>query len=97
MPNRQRRAATNTFRHGNGKPKIGDLGQLRGAGYEKHVDGVGIEAAVFGHGDPARLHVDGVLDTSPVERSIRKNAPFAGSDGGAEHCAVIASLIEPAS
>jgi hypothetical protein len=34
------------------------------------------------------------LDTSPVERSIRKNAPFAGSDGGAEHCAVIASLIE---
>ena len=35
------------------------------------------------------------LDTSPVERSIRKNALFAGSDGGAEHCAVIASLIEP--
>jgi transposase len=24
----------------------------------------------------------------------RKNAPFAGSDGGAEHWAVIASLIE---
>jgi transposase len=34
------------------------------------------------------------LDTSPVERSIRKNALFAGSDGGAEHCAVIASLIK---
>ena len=34
------------------------------------------------------------LDTSPVERSIRKNALFAGSDGGAEQCAVIASLIE---
>jgi transposase len=30
------------------------------------------------------------LDTSPVERSIRKNALFAGADGGA----VIASLIE---
>ena len=43
------------------------------------------------------------LDNSPLERSIRpiilnrKNALFAGSDGGAEHCAVIASLIEPAS
>jgi transposase len=24
----------------------------------------------------------------------RKNALFAGSDGGAEHCAVIASLVE---
>jgi len=40
------------------------------------------------------------LDNSPLERSIRpiilnrKNALFAGSDGGAEHCAVIASLIE---
>jgi hypothetical protein len=40
------------------------------------------------------------LDNSPVERTIRpitlnrKNALFAGSDGGAEHCAVIASLIE---
>jgi transposase len=40
------------------------------------------------------------LDNSPVERSIRpiilnrKNALFAGSDGGAEHCAVIASVIE---
>jgi hypothetical protein len=36
------------------------------------------------------------LDNSSVERSIRpiilnrKNALFAGSDGGAEHCAVIA-------
>jgi hypothetical protein len=35
-----------------------------------------------------------LLDTSPVERSIRKNALFAGSDCGAEHCAVIASLIK---
>jgi transposase len=38
------------------------------------------------------------LDNKTVERSIRpikpgrKNAPFAGSDGGAEHRAVIASL-----
>jgi len=37
---------------------------------------------------------------SPIERSMRpitvtrKNALFAGSDGGAEHYAVIASLIE---
>jgi transposase len=41
--------------------------------------------------------------TAPLERFIRsiilnrKNALFAGSDGGAEHCTVIASLIEPAS
>ena len=40
------------------------------------------------------------LDTNVVERTIRplaltrKNALFAGSDGGAEHWAVIASLIE---
>ena len=40
------------------------------------------------------------LDTNPVERAIRgialnrKNALFAGSDTGAEHWAVIASLIE---
>jgi hypothetical protein len=40
------------------------------------------------------------LDNSTVERSIRpialnrKNALFAGSDGGAEHWATIASLIE---
>jgi transposase len=40
------------------------------------------------------------LDNCPVESSIRlssstgKNALFAGSDGGAEHCAVIASVIE---
>ena len=40
------------------------------------------------------------IDTNVVERSIRpialnrKNALFAGSDGGAEHWAVIASLIE---
>lgn len=40
------------------------------------------------------------LDNNIVERSIRplaltrKNALFAGSDGGAEHWAVIASLIE---
>jgi hypothetical protein len=43
------------------------------------------------------------LDNSPLEPSIRpiirnqKNALFAGSDGGAEHCAVIASLIVSAS
>ena len=42
------------------------------------------------------------LDNNTVERSIRpiklgrKNALFAGSDGGAEHWAVIASLIETA-
>ena len=40
------------------------------------------------------------LDNNIVERSIRpialtrKNALFAGSDGGAEHWATIASLIE---
>lgn len=40
------------------------------------------------------------LDTNAVERSMRplaltrKNALFAGSDGGAEHWAVIASLVE---
>jgi transposase len=45
---------------------------------------------------------DGIieLDNNIVERSIRpialtrKNALFAGSDGGAEHWAIIASLIE---
>lgn len=42
------------------------------------------------------------LDSNVVERSIRpialnrKNALFAGSDGGAQHWAVIASLIETA-
>jgi hypothetical protein len=42
------------------------------------------------------------IDNNTVERSIRpiklnrKNALFAGSDGGVEHWAVIASLIEPA-
>jgi transposase len=40
------------------------------------------------------------IDSNVVERSIRsialnrKNAQFAGSDGGGEHWAVIASLIE---
>ena len=40
------------------------------------------------------------IDSNVVERSIRpialnrKNALFAGSDGGAEHWAVLASLIE---
>jgi transposase len=40
------------------------------------------------------------IDNNTVERAIRplslnrKNARFAGSDGGAEHWAVIASLIE---
>ena len=40
------------------------------------------------------------LDTNAVERSMRplaltrKNALFAGSDGGAEHWAVVASLVE---
>lgn len=40
------------------------------------------------------------IDTNPVERAIRpialnrKNALFAGSDTGAEHWAVVASLIE---
>jgi hypothetical protein len=42
------------------------------------------------------------IDSNTVERSIRplaltrKNALFAGSDGGAEHWAVIASLVETA-
>jgi hypothetical protein len=40
------------------------------------------------------------LDNNTIERSIRgiklsrKNALFAGSDGGAEHWAVVASLVE---
>jgi transposase len=40
------------------------------------------------------------IDSNVVERAIRpialnrKNALFAGSDGGAEHWAIIASLIE---
>jgi hypothetical protein len=40
------------------------------------------------------------IDNNTVERSIRplaltrKNALFAGSDGGAEHWAILASLIE---
>jgi len=40
------------------------------------------------------------IDSNTVERAIRpltlnrKNALFAGSDGGAEHWAVVASLIE---
>jgi len=49
-----------------------------------------------------RFAEDGTLeiDSNVVERSIRpialtrKNALFAGSDGGAEHWAVVASLIE---
>ena len=42
------------------------------------------------------------IDNNTVERSIRplaltrKNALFAGSDGGGEHWAVLASLIETA-
>ena len=46
--------------------------------------------------DDGRIH----LDNNTVERSIRpialnpKNALFAGSDGGAEHWATVASLIE---
>ena len=44
------------------------------------------------------LRID--IDSNVVERSIRpialnrKNALFAGSDGGGEHWAIIASLIE---
>jgi transposase len=49
-----------------------------------------------------RFAADGTIeiDSNVVERSIRpialtrKNALFAGSDGGAEHWAVVASLIE---
>ncbi|WP_420837883.1 IS66 family transposase [Bradyrhizobium zhanjiangense] len=48
-----------------------------------------------------RLTEDGgiELDNSAVERFIRlitlwKNTPFAGSDGGAEHWAIIASVLE---
>jgi hypothetical protein len=42
------------------------------------------------------------IDSNTVERAIRpialnrKNALFAGSDGGAEHWATVASLIETA-
>ncbi len=48
------------------------------------------------------MHDDGrvEIDSNVVERAIRpialtrKNALFAGSDGGAEHWAAIASLVE---
>ena len=42
------------------------------------------------------------LDTNPVERAIRpvaltrKNSLFAGSDGGARHWAIVASLVASA-
>jgi hypothetical protein len=41
------------------------------------------------------------IDNNTVERAIRplaltRNSPFAGSDGGAEHWAILASLIETA-
>ena len=48
------------------------------------------------YGDDGRIEID----SNVVERSIRpialnrKNALFAGSDGGGEHWAIIASLIE---
>jgi transposase len=56
-------------------------------------------------GRPDALIDDGriELDNNTVERSIRpialnrKNALFAGFDGGAEHWATITSLIEPVS
>ncbi|MBS1084380.1 IS66 family transposase [Gluconobacter kondonii] len=55
-------------------------------------------------GDLARFIEDGRidLDTNPVERAIRpvtlgrKNALFAGSEGGANRWAIVASLIETA-
>jgi transposase len=51
---------------------------------------------------PTRVLDDGrvEIDSNVMERSIRpialnrKNALFAGSDGGGEHWAVVASLIE---
>ena len=54
--------------------------------------------------DLARFIEDGRidLDTNPVERAIRpvtlgrKNALFAGSEGGANRWAIVASLIETA-
>jgi len=54
--------------------------------------------------DLARFVDDGRidLDTNPVERAIRpvalgrKNALFAGSEGGADRWAIVASLIETA-
>ena len=53
-------------------------------------------------GQLTRFLTDGCidLDNNPVERAIRpialrrKNALFAGSDGGADRWAVVASLIE---
>jgi transposase len=35
-----------------------------------------------------------VSSSTTAPSNARKNALFAGSDGGAEHCAVIASVIE---
>jgi hypothetical protein len=35
-----------------------------------------------------------VSSSTTASSNARKNALFAGSDGGAEHCAIIASLIE---
>jgi len=66
------------------------------------VDALAIRYALSRWDGPTRFIDDGriEIDSNVVERSIRpialnrKNALFAGSDGGGEHWAVIASLIE---
>jgi hypothetical protein len=58
----------------------------------RHMDGLGLFL------DDGRIE----LDTNTVERSIRpialgrKNHLFAGSDGGARHWAIVASLVNTA-
>ena len=64
--------------------------------------GISRDRRVLGYTPWGRPVVDGriEIDSNVVERTIRpvalkrKNALFAGSNGGAEHWAVIASLIE---
>ena len=67
-----------------------------------HADSQAIRYALSHWDGLTRFLDDGriEIDSNVVERSIRpivlnrKNALFAGSDGGGEHWAVIASLIE---
>jgi hypothetical protein len=78
----------------------GGKGSLGGPQLQNHLEaekGPALAAA-----DPGDVPLDGrvELDTSTVERAIkpqiltRKNALFAGSDGGAEYWACIASLLQ---
>jgi hypothetical protein len=81
--------------------------RLRGEGLQYSLNSHSVDAGcrlhhLFEYERLTRFIDDGriELDNNTVERSIRpialnrKNALFAGSDGGAEHWATVASLIE---